>query len=102
MKKIVKEDWDKVIDESNENFEGDFNELVARYYQITKEKIQKEKFLDRLKKSANLGLLKNIITRDNWIIDLDIYGETYMNKEELAVKRYEQVLVLLEDLRNGK
>ena len=98
MKEITKEDWDRVLDESNPNFEEDFNELVARYFIRTKEEIRKEKLTERLKKSANLAFLKNIITRDNWILDLEIHGETYMDRETLAVKKYEQVLMLLEDL----
>ena len=98
MKEITKEDWDRVLDESNPNFEEDFNELVARYFIRSKAEIRKEKLTERLKKSANLAILKDIITRDNWILDLEIHGETYMDRETLAVKKYEEVLICLENI----
>lgn len=98
MKEITKEDWDRVLDENNPNFEEDFNELVARYFIRSKAEIRKEKLTERLKKSANLAILKDIITRDNWILDLEIHGETYMDRETLAVKKYEEVLICLENI----
>ena len=99
MKEIIKEDWDQVLDESNPNFEEDFNELVARYFIRTKEEIRKEKLTERLKKSANLATIKDMITRDDWILELHIYGDVYMDFETLLMKRYELYLEILEEFR---
>ena len=41
MIKITKEDWDRVLDENNPNFEEDFNELAAKYIIRAEEEKQK-------------------------------------------------------------
>ena len=86
-----------MLDENNPNFEEDFNELAAKYIIRAEEEKRKEKLTERLRKSVTLAVLKDIVTRDNWIVDLEINREVFMNPEELAVKRYEEVLIILEE-----
>ena len=59
MKEIIKEDWDRVLDESNPNFEEDFNELVARYFIRTKKRYEKKNSQKDLK-SLRIWLLLKI------------------------------------------
>ena len=100
MRKITKEDWDKALDVNNPNFEADFNELVARYFlRMEKEdKAKKREFGERLKDSVNRKLLKDMLTRVNWISDLEVYGQIYMDPDTLLLNKYKSFLNVLEDM----
>lgn len=95
---IKKEDWDRVLDEKNPNFEKDFRILLQKYIKNAEIALQKEKYLSRLRGFINLSITKNNLLKENWTVDLDVQGSIHMKFEEIITQKLYIAVTYFESL----
>jgi hypothetical protein len=82
MVEITKDDWEKVFDDNNEDFDKDFRELLLKYNNNRKEKIKSG--LESKEAEHEVEIAAELLSKENYIVDLattgnlDDYEEIYM------------------------
>lgn len=92
-----KEDFDKVFNLDNLNYEKDLDKLMWKYIDIKQEEIKKENLRTRLRKAEKLSILSKIILSNNWIVDMKITPSKSVDEDK--EKRIKTILGMFDEIR---
>ena len=99
---VNKEDFDKVFDKNNPDYEKDFRILMWTYIDYTYDEIKKKNWRTRLKESETISMISKIILPNYWIVDMKLSPSNSVAEEEqkrkITIVRMLNHIGLLDDM----
>ena len=92
MVEITKDDWEKVFDDNNEDFDKDFRELLLKYNNNRKEKIKLG--LESKEAEHEVEIAAELLSKENYIVDLATTGNLD-DYEEIYMEGYDNIFNLI-------